>query len=65
MKKTYQAPAVKVRNMASSSILAASAIGTGIKGDAPDGAQGLAKKNFLFEDNVQPSSSDWLNGDEQ
>lgn len=64
MKKTYQAPAVKVKNMETTSILAASATGASIKGDAPTNATGLAKQGF-FEDNDQPSSTDWLNGDEQ
>lgn len=65
MKKTYQAPAVKVKNMETTSILAASATGASIKGDAPTNATGLAKQGFFFEDNDQPPSTDWLNGDEQ
>lgn len=65
MKKTYQAPTVKVKNMETNSILAASATGASIKGDAPTNATGLAKQGFFFEDNDQPSSTDWLNGDEQ
>ncbi|MGN1255390.1 MAG: hypothetical protein ACI4T9_12480 [Prevotella sp.] len=66
MKKTYQAPAVKVKNMETNSILAASnPTGASINGDAPTNATGLAKKSFFFEDDAQPSSSDWLNGDEQ
>lgn len=65
MKKTYQAPAVKVKYIETNSILAASATGISIKGDAPSNATGLAKQGFFFEDNDQPASNDWLNDDEQ
>lgn len=65
MKKTYQKPTIKVRNMETSAMLAASVTGTSINGDAPTNATGLAKKSFFFEDDAQPTTTDWLNGDEQ
>lgn len=46
-------------------MLAASVTGTSINGDAPTNATGLAKKSFFFEDDAQPTTTDWLNGDEQ